>query len=112
MAGKIKKAEAEVLQQFRGSETTSLVNPLLSQFDRALDTTVLEYDPILDFDSNALELGNKDRDRLFALTCQAIANTYQDAIEDPKQWQSASLGPEDIRFLQLLRTIAQSRSNP
>ena len=105
-ASRIKKAENDVLRQFRDANTSSLVNPLLSQLDRALETNESEYDPILTFDSNEISFGDQDRDRLLTLTYQAIANTYDDMIDAPDLWDSAQLGPEDIRFLKLIRNLA------
>ncbi len=108
MAGRIKAAEKEVLQQFRGSEAEKIVNPLLAQLDRALETSIRQYEPILDFDPDTIEFGERDRRRLLKLTCQAIANTYEDALQDRSCWDSAQLGPEDIRFLQLIHQMAGS----
>ena len=104
---RIRSAEKEVLQQFRGTGTDSMVNPLLSQLDRALETDECEYDPIMEFDASALNFGQRDRDRLFKLTCEAIFNTYEDAIDDDCSWQERHLGPEDIRFLKMIRQLVE-----
>ena len=106
MAKRIRNAEKEVLGQFRGAGTQSIVNPLLMQLDRALETSEVDYDPILDFNADEISFGELDRDRLFKLTCQAIANTYDDVVEDRSSWEQAKLGPEDIRYLKLLRELA------
>ncbi|MEP3482455.1 MAG: hypothetical protein ABJZ55_24655 [Fuerstiella sp.] len=104
---RIKAAEKDVLTQFRGAQTDSLVNPLLTQFDKAVETSTLEYEPILDFDPEDLNFGQLDQKRLLRLTCQAISNTYEEVLKDKKQWKQAQLGPEDIRFLKLLKQLAQ-----
>ena len=106
MAKRIRAAEKEVLRQFRGSGTESIVNPLLLKLSRAVETSASEYDPILDFNSDVISFGERDRDRLFKLTCQAITNTYGDVIDEPSCWERAKLGPEDIRYLTLLRQLA------
>jgi hypothetical protein len=109
MTSRLKRAEREVLSQFRGSKTESVVNPLLSQLDRALSTSEFEYDPVLEFSRDQMQFGDKDRDRFFSLTCQAIAKTYQDVIDDQTACKTAQLGPEDIRFLKMLRDIAGNK---
>jgi hypothetical protein len=106
MANRIRAAEKDVLQQFRHSGTESIVNPLLSQLDRALETSEYEYEPILDFDADVISFGERDRDRLFRLTCQAISNTYEDVVANRSSWELAKLGPEDVRYLKLLRQLA------
>lgn len=108
MANRIRAAEREVLLQFRDSGTDSLVNPLLAQLDRALDTSEDEYDPILDFDTNAFAFGKRDRDRMFKLTCHAIVNTYEDVLEHHSNCDGTQLGPEDIRYLKMLRQISMA----
>lgn len=114
MTARIKNAEREVLEQFRAAGAESLVNPLLAQMDRALATSELEYDPVLDFDAENMDFGACDRRRFFRLTCQAILNTYDgvfsDLGSDPNRWSDAHLGPEDIRFLQLLRSASAAET--
>lgn len=106
MVQRIRTAEKDVLQQFRDSRADSIVNPVLSQLDRALETSEYQYEPILDFNSNDLAFGNQDRGRLLKLTCQAIVNTYDDVVGNRSTWGHAKLGPEDIRFLKMLRQLA------
>lgn len=106
MTHRIQVAEKDVLKQFQDSGTESLVNPLLTQFDRALDTSEFEYDPVLHFNTDEIAFGERDRDRMFKLTCQAICNTYEDVVNNRAMWTKAKLGPEDIRFLTLLRQLA------
>ena len=104
--GKIKKAERDVLRQFRGTPTESLVNPLLAEWEHALNTDSAEFEPVLEFDAEAMDFGAKDRQRLLRLTCQAIATTFDDAMSDKSSWESASLGPEDVRFLEVLKAMS------
>ncbi|MFM9064854.1 MAG: hypothetical protein ACKOOI_17715 [Pirellula sp.] len=35
----------------------------------------------------------------------ANVNTYEDALKGPATWAQAKLGPEDIRFLKMLRQM-------
>ena len=107
LAAKVKNAEREVLQQFQGAGTESIVNPLLAQFDKALDTDESEYDPLLDFDSQTMDFGSKDRQRFFELTCQALANTYQQVLVRDQETKAAKLGDEDVRFLKVICNLAK-----
>ena len=106
LSSRIRAAEKEVLRQFRDSGTESMVNPILRQLDRALETTEGEYEPILDFDTNTIDFGERDRERLLRLTCQAISNVYDDVVHNRSCWEQAQLGPEDIRYLKLIRELA------
>jgi len=107
LTSRIRAAENDVLRQFRNAGTDSLVNPLLAQLDRALKTSERQYDPILDFDLDELDVGTQDRARLLKLTRQAVTNTYNDIIDTPATWKEAHLGPEDIRYLELIRDLAR-----
>lgn len=106
MSRRIKVAEKDVLSQFRGAQTDSLVNPLLTQMDKALETSMMEYEPIVDLDPEGLEFGEQDQKRLVRLTCQAISNTYDEVLKNKRTWKQAQLGPEDIRFLEVIRKLA------
>jgi len=106
LAHRIRNAEKSVLQQFRNSKANSIVNPVLSQLDRAIETSEYQYDLVLNFNSDDLSIGNHDRDRLLKLTCQAIVNTYDDVVDNPSTCDNAKLGPEDMRFLRMLRQLA------
>ncbi len=106
---RIKAAQKDVLQQFKESNTHSLANPILGQLDKALETEEEEYDPILDFDLESLDFGTQGKQRLLKLTCQAILNVYSETLKNKKTWKEASLGPEDIRFLELLKGIAEDK---
>lgn len=103
---KIKSAERDVLKQFRGSKTTSIVNPLLSQLDKALDTTEFEFHPLLDVKLEHIDFGEEDRDRLRSLTYHAITNSYSAVLLEKKSWSVAKLGPEDVAWLRLIADLA------
>ena len=78
----IKSAEKDVLQKFKEANTESLVNPLLTQFDRALETDEEAYDPLLEFDSMKDAFAERDRARLLSLSYEALTNTYADILND------------------------------
>lgn len=103
---KVRSAEKQVMHQFRNAGADSLVNPLLAQLDRGLETNESEYEPMLHFDSEEIQFSEEDGKRLLKLTCQAITNAYRATVADPSQYAAASLGPEDIRFLKILGALA------
>jgi len=105
---KIRSAEKDVLQQFRGADTESLINPLLVQLDRALETSEMQFDPLLDVDFEQADYGQRDQRRMIQLSCRAITNVYQDILADSSKWEAAQLGPEDIRWLELMQTMAST----
>ncbi len=103
---KIRKAEKDVLKQFRGSDTDSFVNPLLEQLGRALRTDGLEFDPLVDVHFEETDFGSRDRQRMLQLSYRAISNVYRETLADRGQWPAAGLGPEDVRWLQLIERMA------
>ena len=42
---------------------------------------------------------------MFKLTCQPISNTYEDVVDNQKAWAKVQLGPEDLRYLKLIRRL-------
>lgn len=105
---KIRTAEKDVLKQFRGANTESIANPLLQQLDKALETDAWQFDPMLDVDFEEAEFGQRDRQRMIQLSCRAISNVYEDILADSSTWPQAQLGTEDIRWLELLKTMAET----
>lgn len=105
----IRKAEKEVLAEFSGSNTTSVENAMLRQLDHALDTDVFEYDPMLDMQFD--QLGDTDATRYADLTRRVIVNTYADLLRDDTNWSAASLGEEDVRWLQMLDSVESKRTD-
>lgn len=98
----IKQAEKKVLNEFKGSETEYLINPILRELETALRTSESEHDPLLEFDFQQTHFAEDDNTRLVQLTCTAISNTYSDVLKDNKLWAKASLGPEDVRWLEMI----------
>lgn len=105
MRSKAKQAEAEVLRQFKDASTESQVNFLLAILERAIRTTEEQFDPMLELHNHLqLEMSNQERQRL-TLTSQAILNVFDDALKSQKASLQAGLGKEDIRFLEVLKTL-------
>ena len=108
LQSKINQAEKQVLAEFHGTTATQLVDPLLAQLDKAINTDVFEYDPIVNDANWTSDDSGSSPDNTVArqLTTKAIVNTYSEILGNRKQWLAAGLGPEDIRWLQLLTTQA------
>lgn len=107
VASRVKAAEKDVLKQFQGVGTKSLVNPLLGQLEKAFSTTEWEYDPLMEFDVEQLDFESLDRQRLFRLSCLAIANTFEASILKESELQAVGMGDEDIRFLRVICELAK-----
>lgn len=99
---KAKEAESHVLKQFSESTTLKVVNPILNELEFALRTTEDVHDPLSDpnlADAPIKELNDGDWRNLTEL---AICHVYKDVIKDKSKHQDARLGPEDIRWLEVL----------
>lgn len=102
----IKTAQKKVLAEFNGKSATLMVDKLLAQLDKALNTTEVEHDPILgDPILGDPLLDGAPEDALDPLAATAIVNTYEATLCNKKLWAAAGLGPEDIRWLKMLATI-------
>ena len=99
----VQKAEQNVLKEFRAADTTSIENPMLAQLDRALNTHAFEYDPMLDTEFDTLT--DSETARFRDLTRRVIVNTYADILKDSERSELAQLGPEDVRWLQMLEAV-------
>lgn len=99
---KAKEAEKHVLNQFSESTTLKVMNPILNELEFALRTTEEVHDPLSDpnlANASIKELGDEGWRNLTEL---AICHVYQDVIKDKSKHQEAKLGPEDIRWLEVL----------
>jgi hypothetical protein len=113
LAKQVRTAEKRVLQQFRGTPAESLVNPLLTQLDRALDTTEDEFDPLLEVDFDQLSFTHpSDHRRLREMTLRGISNVYKEVLSRKADWEAACLGPEDVRWLRLMQELAARDDHP
>ena len=99
---KAKEAEAHVMKQFSESTTLKLINPILNELEFALRTTEDEHDPLSD--PNLADASIKELDEMVwrNLTEWAICHVYKDVLQDKSQHKKAKLGPEDIRWLEVL----------
>jgi hypothetical protein len=102
MESAAKAAEKQVLSQFSESNTLKLVNPILAELKLALETNEDQHNPLLDpnlGDGSIKELHGEHWRRL---TRKAVFNVYKDVYKNPKLHESAQLGPEDIRWFEVI----------
>lgn len=102
---KAKQAEKDVLSQFRGSQTEQQVNEILTITERALQTDEDEFDPMLELHSLLRSELDVEKRRMLRLAASATLDVFDFAIRSPREAQKAGLGPEDIRYLEVLKSI-------
>lgn len=102
MEQKAKEAEEYALKQFSESSTLKVVNPILNELEFVLRTNEDEHDP--QSDPNLSNAGIKELDTEYwrELTERAIHHVYKDIIDDKSKHEGARLGPEDLRWLEVL----------
>lgn len=106
MKRKIKQAEKDVLNQFRGSSANQYHNAILTILESALRTNEDEFDPMLELHSLIQgELLPEDR-RMLQLASSAVLDVFDTAMRSPREANKAGLGPEDLRFLDVLKSFA------
>jgi len=98
----VKDAEAQVLEQFSESNTTKVVNPILQELEYALSTSAELHDPLTDPNLASGSIPELDGEYWRSLTERAVYHVYKDVYDDPSTHKAASLGPEDIRWFDVL----------
>ncbi|MDO6717769.1 hypothetical protein Q4575_00060 [Psychrosphaera sp. 1_MG-2023] len=98
----IKEAEAHIAKEFEGADTLQVINPILQELEFALRTTQSQHDPLTDPSLADGSIKELDDDRWRELTEKAICHVYKEVYEDSRLHKQASLGPEDLRWLQTL----------
>lgn len=102
---KAKQAEKDVLKQFKGSNTITFTSPLLTIWDQALRTTESEFDPELQLNLYLnTELSDEHRS-WHKLEAAAILGVFEELTKSKIAAHLASIGPEDMRFLAVLKTL-------
>lgn len=96
-------AEHLARKELSGSDVAMLVNPLLAHLLMALDTSEEEYDPLFD------EYDPPESVDVHTLTevwehetIDALRAVYGPVCEDPSQIEALGMGPEDVRWLEVL----------
>ena len=95
----IGQAEEKILSEFEHATTVQVINPILQELDLALNTDEATHDPLLDFDMSSMDIPELDGVRWRDLTERAVYHIYKDCLTDKSKHASASLGPEDLRWL-------------
>ncbi|QAA00073.1 DUF1269 domain-containing protein [Pseudoalteromonas sp. R3] len=98
----IRQAEENILREFGDASTVKVINPILQQLDLALRTTENQHDPLLDFNFSTAEIKELNGDKWRVLTEIAMYHIYKDVYLDPLLYKQAKLGPEDIRWFDVL----------
>ncbi len=78
----IKRAEKDVIKQFKSSNTAKVINPLLAQLARAHDGDLSLDDTLQDFETDDLNLTEADRRRFLSLTEEAIRNLGENTADE------------------------------
>lgn len=99
---KAKQAEEHVLAQFAAATTLKVTNPILNELEFALRTNEQEHDPLHDPNLANASLPALEHCDWRHLTEVAISHVYKEILADPEKHAKAKLGPEDIRWLQVL----------
>lgn len=97
-----KVAEQNVLKQFSEANTLRVINPILHQLEYALNTNEIEYDPLVDPNLSDGSIPELKDESWRKLTEKAVYHVYDEIVEDANKHKMAQLGPEDIRWLQLM----------
>ena len=102
MARKIKRAEKDVVKQFKAANTAQVINPLLVQLARAYDGDLALSDEMLDFQCDDIELSATDIGRLLSLTEEAIRN-----LGDDEDGQTLKREPAQKTYLDTLNMFVR-----
>jgi len=102
MEQKAKDAQEHALKQFSESTTLKVVNPILNELEFALRTNEDEHDPLSDPNLSNADIKELDTEYWRELTERAIHHVYKDIINDKSKHEAARLGPEDLRWLEVL----------
>lgn len=100
-----KEAEQSVLKQFSESTTLKVINPILNELEFALRTTEEQHDPLSDPNLASAQLTELENSDWRKLTERAVYDVYKEVLNDNKLHAGANLGPEDIRWLNVLLAV-------
>ena len=102
LSKEIKEAELRVSKEFSESSTMKVVNPILQELEIALRTTAEEHDPLTDPNMASGSIPELNGEHWRDLTERAVYHVYKETYETPSKHKAASLGPEDIRWFDVL----------
>ncbi|WP_299586624.1 hypothetical protein [uncultured Microbulbifer sp.] len=103
----LRQAEEDVARQFSEANTLKVTNPILQELELALRTTETQHDPLTDPNLADGSIPELDSERWRELTERAVYHVYKDVYLDKKLAKRAQLGPEDLRWFEVLFTGAK-----
>jgi len=112
MKRKVKQAEKDVLKQFRGSQAEQQVNAILTITERALRTNEDEFDPMLELHALLQTELTAEQRRMMRLASSAVLDVFDNALQSPREASKANLGPDDLRFFEVLKSVVETSSEP
>ncbi|WP_444882907.1 hypothetical protein [Microbulbifer sp. PSTR4-B] len=98
----LRQAEEDVAKQFSESNTLKVINPILQELELALRTTEAQHDPLTDPNLADGSIPELDSERWRELTERAVYHVYKDVYRDKRLAKKAQLGPEDLRWFEVL----------
>lgn len=101
----IAEAEEHIAKEFAGANTLQVVNPILQELELALRTTESQHDPLTGANLANGSIPELDGERWRELTELAVCHVYKEVYETPSLHEKARLGPEDLRWLEILFTV-------
>jgi len=103
--GRDKAARKAAEQDMNASEVRIEVNPILQTLEKAIATSRAEFDPSLEFDDAPFHNGDYSQRQLLFMTARAIAEVYDDYLEDPALASKAELCKEDLAWIANLAAL-------
>jgi len=100
----VAQAEKDIARQFAEANTLKVVNPILQELELSLRTSAEQHDPITDPNLSVGSIPELDGKYWRELTEKAVYHVYKDIYLDKKLARKAQLGPEDLRWFEVLFT--------
>ncbi len=107
MQKRAKQAEKDVLRQFRATDVDQYTNPVLRILERATRTTEEEFDSMLELHEQLASESTEHERRWLRLAAAAVLDVFDADLKSKRGLEKAGLGPEDLRFMQLLGTLSE-----
>lgn len=106
-----RRQRENLLRVYKLGKGERVTNALLRELEVALNTSEAEYDPIMEFDFESAAVEDVEHGFL-DLTCKALAEHYRSILESKERISAARLGPEEVRWLRLIREISGEGLQP
>jgi len=101
----LKEAEEHIAKEFEGANTLQVINPILQELELTLRTTEFQHDPLTGPNLADGSIPELDGERWREFTEIAICHVYKEAYETPSLHEKACLGPEDLRWLNIMYEV-------